>query len=155
MVAGARVGSSLQQTPPAVIAGNFANPVGTASSVPVMAGLGILFTPKKTGKMLLNIDGMAASATAVATVTLQGVYGTGTPPVNGAAAVGTAYPQGPFILRATVSATTSGLMQFSLFAVLTGLILGTTYWTDLTMMTGTPADITVISNGTYMIQESS
>jgi hypothetical protein len=58
---------------------------------------------------------------------LQLVYGTGTPPVNGAAMTGT-----PIGAQMRYEASTGGsLAPFAKTVIITGLTLGTTYWFDV------------------------
>lgn len=130
-VAAAQTGSSWSRAGILVGAGDVlqaqpADPTGTASATDVMMGLGsgVTFTPKGT-RAEVRFDGTWADASAT-NPTTQVRYGTGTAPVNGAAAVGTTV--GP--KRADTAIKAGG---FSVGGIATGLTPGTTYWFDLAM----------------------
>jgi len=132
----------------ASITGTPSNPTGTTSTTAVMAGLAISFTPNKTGKIKITVDGMIANSTAGDGGTAQIAYGTGTAPANGAAATGTAVGNKASLLSSAASQNQS----FSLVAIVSGLTAGTAYWIDLQQaaVTGGTASITGIS---YTVEE--
>jgi hypothetical protein len=129
-----------------------ANPVGTTSVSEVMAGFAIVFTPTRTGKMLVRFDGLAGTLTGSVAVQFRGRYGTGTPPANGAAAVGTSFPQGALVVQ---SSTATVRATFAAVGTLSGLTLSTAYWFDISFMTGNAADQANLANVVCTIEEVS
>ena len=131
---------------------NPANPASTVSTAQVMAGLGstITFTPASTGKVLARISGLGETATAVSGYQIQGRYGTGVAPANGAAATGTAFAQGILTLRPAVA---NGNITWEAVGGITGLTVGTAYWFDVAYDTLTAADALSISNIVATVQE--
>lgn len=129
-----------------------ANPASTTSATPVMAGLGFTYTPKVSGKLLVQMSGAGRTLTAAVPMTVQMAYGTGTPPVNGAAATGTTFgPQPSF-----QSIDTTHNMTFpQLQGVISGLTPGTTYWIDLQFSTSNAADAAQLATVTAIVQETS
>jgi hypothetical protein len=110
--------------------GTPANPTGTASSSPVMMGLGssCAVTPNRSGKVILAISGNAANSSSGDGWAYQIRYGTGGAPANATALTGTA---------ATTSAPdvppTGIALPFSTQGVVTGLALGTPVWFDVAL----------------------
>ncbi len=92
-----------------------------------MCGLGAnyAFTPTKTGNVLLHFVGWGSTGGVGVTRTAQGSYGTGTAPVKGAAATGTAVGGG----GVQDSSVTSASLVFSYYV--SGLTLNTAYWFDV------------------------
>jgi hypothetical protein len=109
-----------------------ANPTGTTSAAGVMMGLGTTFkiTPTKSGRVLFII-GLNVSAATVAgvTVSVQGLYGTGTAPSNGVAQTGTVFDGA----RANTIPTIGGLCDTVVTGFATGLTLSTQVWFDIWM----------------------
>ena len=97
------------------------------SLTPVMAGLGVQITPKASSRVSISIMGQMAQSTSGDGSQVDCRYGTGTPPVNGAAASGTVVGQAQKFTA--VAANHGG--GFSLGGIVTGLTPGTTYWFDL------------------------
>jgi hypothetical protein len=131
---------------------NPSDPTGTTSGTGVMMGLGVAnatsITPAVTGKVALIISGDVFNAGGVGDgVRYQASYGSGTPPVNGAAITGTqcgAFPK-------YVSSTTAGKMGFAVNCIITGLTVGTIYWIDLVVAatvggTATVENVSVSAN---------
>ena len=103
-----------------------ASPSGTTSTTFVMMGLAASFKPAAFGSALVTISGYVLN-TGTDVSRVQGAYGTGTAPTNGAAATGTLFGQ---FVQATNS-TAAGSLPFTFQGKITGLTVGTTYWIDL------------------------
>lgn len=86
------------------------------------------FTPTKTGNVRVVITGQMYNQTVADGVFVAGAFGTGTPPVNGAAPSGTNFGGSP---QESGVATVTNPTPFVLLDKITGLTLGTTYWFDL------------------------
>ena len=105
---------------------NPANPAGTTSTTLVQAGLGVTYTPKSTGRLLIIVTGEVNNNTADDGAQVKLVYGTGTAPANGAAATGTAISPAYTV---TVSLASQNF-PFTLISTV-NLTVGTQYWFDL------------------------
>jgi len=116
-----------------------ANPSATSSVSLVMMGLGatLAFTPASTGIVLVSMSGTAQIATGVQTITLGGRYGTGTAPVNGAAASGSRF--GASADQSLKPAAVASGVAWALTDVLS-LVAGTAYWFDIALATGNASD---------------
>jgi hypothetical protein len=127
---------------PQVVTAAPANPAGTTSTVGVMAGLGVAFTPLSTGRVEVSIAGNAANSAAGDGAAFQIRYGTGAAPANGAALTGTAAGGLAQITSGAAGAVTS----VSLYAIITGLTVGTAYYFDISeaAVTGGTASITAL-----------
>lgn len=113
-------------------------PTGTTSTVGVMMGLGATckMTPAYSSRVTVAFTGTVSnSVTGTGTNSVR--YGTGTAPINGAAATGTAIGATQMI---TTNANYDGTL--SMTVVITGLTPGTGYWFDLDVLT---------NGGTYTI----
>lgn len=133
--------------PTNVIQSASSNPAGTTNTTGVMMGLAVSFTPKSavgSGNVLIHITGDCFNATAIADGgKIQIRTGTGAAPINGAALTGTSVgSQVTFI-----QATTADKYPFSLSAIVTGLVLGTAIWIDVSLaaVTGGTATIENVS----------
>lgn len=114
-----------------VQSGNLGSASTTGSS---MCGYGstMKLTPVNDGRVLVNFQGsMNGSLTGGQVYTAVIAYGTGTPPVAGAAAAGTVVGQS-VILQEMVA---NYLVPFAVSALITGLTVGTQYWFDLLITT--------------------
>jgi hypothetical protein len=107
------------------------SPTGTTSATGTMAGFGTatwgtaLITPAKSGKIIVSINGsLTNSSTGGSQVGIR--WGTGTAPVNGAAATGTAV--GGIGIRSALGANLQ--TPFSINGIITGLSVGTQIWLD-------------------------
>lgn len=102
--------------------------VAVASTTGVMAGLGVTITPSSSGTILVTANTTVGNnaGSSGGTLTAQLRYGTGTPPVNGAAPSGTAIG----VAVAGFVSTTTGNFNAGFNGVITGLTPGTTYWLD-------------------------
>ena len=120
-----------------------ASPTGTTSLTGVMMGLAGAFTPSTTGRLFLMISGTCSNTTATDGVSFQIRYGTGTAPANAASLTGTATGSAG---SATIAAT-NNKEQFNLQALITGLVIGTAYWYDLSLaaVTGGTASVTAVT----------
>jgi len=130
-----------------------ANPTTTTSNTYVMMGLGstLVFTPSATGIVEFTIDGDVGNQSAASTYFLP-AYGTGTAPTNGAAATGTTAGN-----TSVQYATSSSLITcpFSRTVIVTGLAVGTTYWFDMQVKSGTSGQHATINSLTATIRELS
>jgi hypothetical protein len=128
-------GATLQATPTA--------PTGTASTTPVMMGLGSTckLTPVFSTRVRVSFFGSIDNNTAAAVTDLRVFFGTGTAPSNGAAQTGTEI--GTFV--AGVSTTASATLPLANGGIATGLTPGTQIWLDigLDVSSGTGALISV------------
>lgn len=108
---------------------NPSNPATTVSTTAVMAGTGstCIFTPKYSTNVRVEFYGTAANATSGDGVGVQGVFGTGTAPANGAAASGTTWSP---VVQA-ISSAANAPEEIYVSGHLTGLTIGTAYWLDL------------------------
>lgn len=111
---------------------NPANPTGTASTTPVMAGLGAaaapcVFTPVYSQNVRVEIYGTLANSTSGSGTGVIGKYGTGAAPANAATLVGTSWS--PTV--SGVSSAANAPEEFYVSGHLAGLVLGTAYWYDL------------------------
>jgi hypothetical protein len=105
-----------------------AAPAGTTSTTYVMMGLGHVLSSEVASRLWVSIDGRIANNTNGRETDVVICCGTGTPPVNGAAQVGTIITQ-----PAAFVATTGGgaFAPFSLTATVSGITPQITYWFDL------------------------
>jgi hypothetical protein len=102
-----------------------------------MQGLGGYWkiTPLQTGRVAIKITGQMVNGTTADGVKIQMAYGTGTAPANAATVTGTVVGS-----ALTWTAFTGLLAQgvpFHMYAIITGLTVGTAYWFDLQL-----ADVT-------------
>lgn len=105
-------------------------PTGTTSSSAVMVGMGTTITPTTTGRLIVISSGQMANSALSGGVTVDLRYGTGTPPINGAAATGTVVGTSQ-----TISALLAGLKSgFSISGILTGQALNVPVWFDLSQV---------------------
>ena len=120
-----------------------ADPTGTTSTTGVMMGLSQVFTPTKTGRLKVTVQYIANQNTTADGTTAQIAQGTGTAPVNGAAATGTLKGQ-----PSTMTFLTGVLaVPDVLVAIITGLTLNTAVWIDVNLkaVTGGTASITKVN----------
>lgn len=107
----------------------------TSTAALVMAGMGatISFTPSKTGTILIVITGSIRSDTTGDGAQSDGIrYGPGAAPVNGAALAGTRVNNTiyPFVSADPLG---NSYYPFCIFGVVTGLMLSTAYWIDMSL----------------------
>jgi hypothetical protein len=117
----------------ASFSGSPANPTGLNAATDLMLGLGSTckVTPATSGRIQLVFDGVINNSTAAgdgATITFR--YGTGTAPINGAAASGTVTGATPQFL----TSTTAAKYPFGFTRLVTGLTVGTAYWFDMSLL---------------------
>jgi hypothetical protein len=104
-----------------------------------MMGAGGTITPVLSTRVIVTISGQMANATAGDGATIDIRYGTGTAPVNGAAVIGTLVG----IAQTATSVTAAQKSGFSISYPITGLIVGTTYWFDISLMAITGGTATI------------
>ena len=119
------------------------NPTGTASLTLVHAGLAIAFTPSKTGRVCIVITGQFANSTATDGMEVNGRYGTGAAPANGAAVTGSG---SGLATRGGTSDANNSLVPFNVVFWVT-LTVGTAYWIDAVFnaVTGGTATLSQLS----------
>jgi hypothetical protein len=141
---------------PAAAPRNFApaNPTGTASTSPVMMGMGstVTYTPASSGLVLVTVSGAWTTATAATNVVLSPRYGTGAAPGNSVAETGTRWGIGSTDLAAKGNSTTGTVDLFTFTAILS-LTRGTPYWFDMAFATGSASDTASLSNMNFAIAE--
>jgi hypothetical protein len=111
----------------------FGSPVKPASQTFTMQGLALTFTPTRSGVVQFQISGTVnylSGAAAGDGIQYYLAYGTGTPPVNGAASTGTAPAYGN-IQNCQLGAGGTWKFPFSYPIMVYGLTVGTPYWFDL------------------------
>jgi hypothetical protein len=124
------------------VGGTYAGPTGGAIiQTAKMLGLGSIasgvITPTKTGTVCVWITFTANnSAGAGVVLAVQGLFGTGTPPVYAAATSGTAFGEPKAIQNAAVETV-------MLMAKVTGLTLNTAYWFDCSMQAQSSGNVAV------------
>jgi len=102
------------------------NPAGTTSATYRMMGLNVQLTSVVASAATVCLDGQITNSANNAVTECVICYGTGTPPVNGAAQAGTIASQ-----AARYKATAGGdYVPFSITCLIEGLTKGTTYWLD-------------------------
>jgi len=99
-----------------------ANPASTANSTGVMMGLAGSITPITGGTLLFSARGLANKDAR----NLYLRYGTGTPPINGAALTGT-------ILGTNALVYTGNPSEFITNGIVAGATAGTPYWFDIAL----------------------
>jgi hypothetical protein len=125
-----------------------AAPAGTTSTTYVMMGLGHVLSSQVASRLWVSIDGRIANNTNGRETDVVVCCGIGTPPVNGAAQVGTIITQ-----PAAFVATTGGgaFAPFSLTATVSGITPQMNYWFDLAVKvtggTGNVSDIDACAMG--------
>ena len=105
-----------------------ADPTATTNTTGVMMGLSGSITPIRSGTILIIISGSGDNATNSRGGTIGLRYGTGTPPVNGAALTGTLVQTSNF-----QNSNAAQLFPFSVNDIITGLTLNTAVWFDLSL----------------------
>lgn len=110
-----------------------AAPAGTANTTGLHMGLAGTLTPQVTGRVLVIVSGNMSNSTAAAGngAKAQIRYGTGAAPANAAALTGTA--MGNIVSTILERATASDPLGFTVIGVVSGLVLGTAYWLDLSL----------------------
>lgn len=121
------------------------NPTGTTSTTDVMMGLGstVVFTPSTTGRVLVLCSVVAKQTTSGDGCSVTMYRGTGSAPANAAAVTGTQTGGGKTLTAIAANQTDT----MALFAVVSGLTIGTQYWLDLAVhaVTGGTASVSSIS----------
>lgn len=121
---------------------------GVTSAAHVLCGLGATIPQPYSTRLALVVDGQVTNSATNGQSYVQLVIGTGTPPAAGtslAASGGTALG-----LELSVITKTGGdLLPFARSEIVSGLVLGTTYWFDVARRTGgtgttTLSDLTLL-----------
>lgn len=114
-------------------------PVGTASTSRQMMGLGStwVLTPSFSGRIRISVTGSCANTVALDGGVMNVSFGTGTAPINGAAATGTTFSSQNVNWIGSQSAC-------SFYSEASGLMLGTPIWVDLSMAAVTGGTVSVI-----------
>ena len=103
------------------------SPAGVANAAYLMQGLGLSIIGGVENAAWVTADGQISNSSNNSRTDVVICYGTGTAPVNGAPQAGTIACQ-PASYIATAA---NDFVPWSLTALLTGLVSGTTYWIDL------------------------
>lgn len=104
------------------------NPTGTTDATGVMMGLNRTITPSGTGNVLFIATGSIANNNVLGGAKVALRYGTGTPPINGAAQTGTIVSG---YVTQTLAVGANDASPFAVHGLITGLSTGTAYWYDL------------------------
>jgi hypothetical protein len=121
---------------PQFSAGQAASPTGNISTTETAMGLGLVsgfsITPQVTGRIAIFVAGMVLNSTAAGDgVNINGRYGTGTAPSNGATTgLGTQFS----ITQHFIASTTAGQQGFTVIGKVTGLTLNVAVWIDLSIV---------------------
>ncbi len=118
-------------------------PAGTTSATGVMMGLRGTITPSGSGIVLFMASGAIANDTGTDGATVRLRYGIGSAPANAAALQGTVIAPA----LAFTNALAGQKVPFTTQGVISGLVIGTTYWWDLSVSatTGGTATISMLS----------
>ena len=120
-----------------------ANPASTTSNTATMCGCAMQFTPAKSGNVWIRLAFTFASPTGGGYSNASWTYGTGTPPINGAAVTGTAIntpvghygapgSNGTLFCGGALSLTSAqSPYAIEIWFSLWGLTPSTAYWLDL------------------------
>jgi hypothetical protein len=130
--------------------GSPTGPTGTANAFPgLMMGLPGTITPSGSGKIILSISASGLNTAGAGTGgQIQLRYGTGTKPANGAAVSGSiAGTLVQFVLPATNSVAVSST------AIITGMVLGTVYWVDVSLNSIGGSGTASLNNAAIMAAE--
>ena len=117
--------------------GDFQSAIGPYGTSYQMAGLGITYTPKASGCLLIIFSGTARNASASGgTTTIEAMWSSGTPPAAGAAQVGIALGAPQNITTAAANAQAGFALNF----VMSFGNIGTQLWFDLAIRSGSGAN---------------
>lgn len=131
-VATGSTGPQGPQGPPGTISTHVASgltlaPAGTTSGSGVMLGLSSVITPTVTGRVMVWINGVASQTNSNNNAAYEIRCGTGTPPANGVAPVGTKI-SGQLVTNFSSGLTSTG---FFIQGFIQGLALGVPVWLDI------------------------
>jgi hypothetical protein len=128
-----------------------ANPSPVTSTTALMLGLAGSITPAQSGKVLFQTSHDITNGTASDGCVWQLMFGTGTAPANQAALTGTAAGGAGALIN---NANTAGLtVPASAIGYVTGLVVGTTYWFDLSLRVLTGGSCSVANVTMIAIEE--
>lgn len=127
----------------ATLQASLSTPPATTNTNVIMAGLGSTckITPVFSTRVHLDFQGTLNNATAGAVMTVQARFGTGTAPLQNAAAVGTTI--GSLIQGSISSTAPNPTLPFRAGGLITGLTPGTAYWFDLSYAAPTTGNTTI------------
>lgn len=127
--------------------GTPADPSGTTNGTGVMMGLSSSLTPTNTGTVHILVSGNISNNVSGDGAQTQMRYGTGSAPANGDSLAGTAIGNLSKIVNALIALLVPGSGNFTCNAIVTGLVVGTPYWLDLSLarITGGTASLSSIS----------
>lgn len=121
----------------------------TTSLTGVMAGCKVQYTPTKTGHIEVYGTFGVYDDTAGDGFVTQLTYGTGTPPVQGAAKTGTQFGNP----RRIISGGAGVRLEVSMIGEVTGLVLNTEYWFDVLGYVITGGNGSIYTGGALEITE--
>lgn len=128
----------------------------TSPSTAVMAGVGALITPQRSGIILALFCGYMNSSAVTANegIIAQLAWATGSSaPAAHATATGTLVgEQMKFAVGATLAAAGDLDQPIALHSLITGLTIGTEYWVDLQLTGITAEDVTILNNVLTLIE---
>ncbi len=133
-----------------------ADPVGTSGTALVMMGLGTagcVFTPASSGKLHVTVTGYGKTTTGATTFSVGARYGSGTAPSNGDPVTGTNF--GAVNTSQTLRGQGIDLYAGFAFQAVLSLTPATSYWFDVPLSTGNPADAASLRDVAVTIIETS
>lgn len=117
--------------------GGLTTQFSTTSGSLVMCGIGGQFTPRTSGTIFLGTSCQIAVNVANCVCLACQLYGTGTPPAQGAAQTGSGTGYGTSF---NANSNTGGVwVPWSQMSIVAGLTVGTTYWADIAISTANTA----------------
>lgn len=122
-----------------VVQANPADPSGTTNASGLMQGLAGSIKIQGSGRILILVSGTVFNAGIGQGANLQIRFGTGAAPANAGALAGTAIGG----LVKYISATIAEKGPFAVQAATAGLVVGTTYWVDLSLAATTAGTATL------------
>lgn len=117
-------------------------PTGTSSTTGVMMGLGVAYTPTRSGIVIVMVRGGMNNNTVDDGAKVSIYYGTGSAPANAAALTGTQTGQ---VTQLDYFPTASKNFPFSCYTVISGLTLSTAYWFDVALAAVTGGTAAIVN----------
>jgi hypothetical protein len=129
----------------------FFQPSNPAAKTTGMRGLGSTCkrTPTNSGVFLILFSADVFSANGPDVITIEIRYGTGTAPINGAAATGTVAGK---IMTFDTTNSANIKYNFGIAGIASGLTLSTQYWIDLNMASSLAANLSPENFGVTVIE---
>jgi hypothetical protein len=128
------------------------SPTSNASGVFMGLGVGHVFTPTATGKVLVSFDGTIENTVSGKTAFAWIQHGSGTPPANGTVATVVQDSGIASELDNWGTGETQGACAFCCKALYTGLTVGQGYWFDLVAKTVTGGTTQLFFVGGTMVE---